>query len=304
VPFHNGQVLLGSLRGFVSVNGLEPRILEILGQKRVSEDDYATGPRALRYLAAARTAAKELSDLYRREVRFVHPLPAAPLEARDALRIALGGAGFDLDSLLTLARGAGEEAMVADLRLGAEALLALGPDEWRGFRTGYGLDPKISLEDLASSERAPRALALEAFLDQAADSLASQGLRVQRLPLLVVPDVFLRDHEGIAAPEFLITWNNVVLEDTGECSRAEGFSGLIPEGDAVARAVFARAGYRLDLLPPLVASVVRNGGYRCASQVLREAKGQLRAAGVFPGEPPLRLSSSRSRASTFPTSLR
>ena len=47
-------------------------------------------------------------------------------------------------------------------------------------------------------------------------------------------------------------------------------------GDELARAVFESAGYRLELVPPLIESVVRNGGYRCASNHLR----------VFPGAAP------------------
>ena len=42
------------------------------------------------------------------------------------------------------------------------------------------------------------------------------------------------------------------------------------EPNAKAREIFALAGYDLVLLPPLVNSVIRNGGYRCASQHLRE----------------------------------
>jgi hypothetical protein len=277
VPFHNGQILLDSRRAFVSVNSLEPRILEILGRARVTDDDFATGARALRYLDAARTAARELSTLYRREVRFVHAVPSDPVAARSALATALGGAGFDLDSLLTIVKmeddaGRGdepEEAMVGDPGLGAEILRGVDSEEWEQFRDGYGLDPGLSRVDLTSEQGAPKAVALARFLDSMADSLSSQGLRVERLPLLLVPVVSLRDHEGNDAGEFLVTWNNVVLEERDGSRRAEGFSGLLPSGDAAARGVFAGAGYRLDLLPPLVASVVRNGGYRCASQVLR-----------------------------------
>ncbi len=290
VPFHNGQVLLDPGRAWVSVNGLEPRILEILDQASVTEEDFATGARALRYLEAARRAARELSRLYGRDARFVHPVPDDPDGAREALRIALGGAGFDLDSLLTIVKGPGdlaEEAMVADLRAGAELLSSAGADEWREFRDAYGLVPTIGREALASAESAPRASALESFLDAMAGSLESQGLRVRRLPLLVVPVVFLRDHGGIDTPEFLITWNNVVLQDSAEGRRAEGFSGLLAGGDAAAQAVFREAGYRLDLLPPLIASVVRNGGYRCASQVLRSGERRVGSArGSVPGAGP------------------
>ena len=51
--------------------------------------------------------------------------------------------------------------------------------------------------------------------------------------------------------------------------RAEGFASLIPAGDAAAREIFGSLGIRLDLFPPLVRSVILNGGYRCASNHLR-----------------------------------
>jgi hypothetical protein len=75
----------------------------------------------------------------------------------------------------------------------------------------------------------------------------------------------LADAAGLAHPEFLLTWNNVVVERRDGAARAEGFASLFPPGDAAAGQTFADAGVRLDLLPPLRRSVVLNGGYRCAS---------------------------------------
>jgi hypothetical protein len=43
-------------------------------------------------------------------------------------------------------------------------------------------------------------------------------------------------------------------------------------GDAEARRIFAAAGCRLDLLPPLPSSIVLQGGYRCASNHLRAVR--------------------------------
>ena len=70
-------------------------------------------------------------------------------------------------------------------------------------------------------------------------------------------------------PHFLLGWNNVVVETREGGVRAEGFAALLPSGDRRARAAFRALGVHLDLLPPLVESVVRNGGYRCASNHLR-----------------------------------
>jgi hypothetical protein len=65
--------------------------------------------------------------------------------------------------------------------------------------------------------------------------------------------------------DFLITWNNVVLEKR----RAEGFASLLPSADSYARRVFKASGYELHYFPPLVRGIKLGGGYRCASNHLR-----------------------------------
>ena len=92
---------------------------------------------------------------------------------------------------------------------------------------------------------------------------------VRRLPLLFVSRSLQRDGAGIGGPEFLVGWNNVVIERTTRGDRAEGFASLLSTGDEMAVEVFGDFGYDLDLFPPLVESVLRNGGYRCSSQHVR-----------------------------------
>ncbi len=91
-----------------------------------------------------------------------------------------------------------------------------------------------------------------------------------RLPLILIPAEVVSHQERPPRQPFLITWNNVVQQQSGSSRRAEGFGSLLDAGDAEARGVFAIAGYELALVPPLLPSVIRNGGYRCASQHLRE----------------------------------
>ena len=119
--------------------------------------------------------------------------------------------------------------------------------------------------------RAPDAatqnIALQQFLDEVAGELARDGMTVRRIPLIVVPkSVVARDN---VPADFLLTWNNVVLEQRGATRRAEGFASLLPSVDAAVKKVFEASGYRLDLYPPLVRSVLLGGGYRCASNHLR-----------------------------------
>jgi hypothetical protein len=277
VPFHNGQVLLARDAAWVTLHALEPRILALLGLERVPVESFATAGGIDRYLAAADRAAGEIGDLYGRPVRFVHPLPSSgsgELTARTALMRRLGGgAGYDLDSIVTLvpAKEGRLAALVADVPAGRDLLAALKPADWDSLRRGYLLEP--AGEPLASAltvaQRTPRMVALGEFLNLVAGHLATHGMEVRRLPLLSVPIPLLQDRDGLSHPEFLVTWNNVVVETRAGAVRAEGFSSLIPAGDARAREVFGALGVRLDLFPPLVRSVILNGGYRCASNHLR-----------------------------------
>ena len=283
VPFHNGQVLLTREAAWVSLHTLEPRILESLGLERVPVASFATAAGIDRYLQAATAATAELAALYGRPVRFVHPLPdAGDVADRTALlRRIGGGAGYDLDSLLTLlpatsGEGGGKpQALVADLAAGRDFLARAAAEDLAALQHGYDLEPTGSALSgaLAAAEGEPRARALGEFLDLVAARLAQGGFTVRRLPLLVVPTALLRDRAGLTHDEFLITACNVVPEVRVGKPRAEGFASLMPAFDRRARDTFAAAGCRLDLLPPLVHSVVLNGGYRCASNHLRERHG-------------------------------
>jgi hypothetical protein len=171
--------------------------------------------------------------------------------------------------LTLLPQGQGLAALVADVSAGDALLSGLTSKDLTALRSGYDFAPegealKTALKRGFGSDRVRD---LDAFLDLVADSLAKEGLAVRRLPLLVVPTALLRDRPSHL--DFLLTWNNVVVEKKGRELRAEGFSSLSARGDSVARETFAAVGVHLDLLPPLVESVIANGGYRCASNHLR-----------------------------------
>lgn len=237
VPFHNGHVLLTPDAAWISIHTVEIRALQLLKIDRVPVASFGTPHGIQRYLTAVRIAAREYEGLYRRPVKFVHPLDPDP----ELFRRLGGGGGFDLDSLVTMLPQPDRSlvALVGDPSLGAKLKVP----------AVYGSKGKL----LPATE-------LAAFLDTVAASLTKQGVKVQRIPLMLV------DHQ----PEpFLINWNNVVLEAHGEVRRAEGFASLIDEADKQMKDVFAAAGYELTLFPPLVRSVVLNGGYRCASNHIR-----------------------------------
>lgn len=272
-PFHNGQILEAGGRLWITLHTLEIRVLDMLDLERVPLDGFA-GPPGERYVAAARRAADELAELYGLPVSFVHPLPAADAdpETRAAELRRLGGAArIDLDSvatLLPLADG-GLAALVGDPGAGAELVGATDAAALDRFAAAYGLTPRGDelRRRLRAAQESPRARSLADFLDLVAGHLESDAT-VRRVPLLLVPRE-LEAKRSSDDRDFIVGWNNVVLERDGEAARAEGFAALLESGDDLAREVFGGFGYRLDLFPPLVESVKRSGGYRCASQHVR-----------------------------------
>ena len=280
VPFHNGQVLLTADAAWVSLHTLEPLILQRLGLARVPVAELATAAGAERYAAAARDATAALSGLYARPVRLVHPLAAPAARELPALFARLGGgAGFDLDSYLTLLppQGGRPQALVADLTAGSALLDRLDAADRDALRVAYGLGAEGAAlaAALQAAQATPRARGLDGYLDLTAGHLAAEGWEVRRLPLLLVPVALLAERGELRHEDFLLGWNNVVVERRGERVRAEGFAARLGPGDEEARRAFAAAGVELALLPPLIRSVVLGGGYRCASNHLR----------VEPGDP-------------------
>lgn len=284
VPFHNGQVLLTAGAAWVTLHALEPRILAILGLPKVPVESFGSPQGIDRYLAAADRAARELGSLYGRPVRFVHPLPNSGMPGMektaarsDQMRRIGGGAGYDLDSIVTFLPLQGKNrlaALVADVAAGRELLARAPAADLDALRRGYGLEPAggALATALAAAQRTPEMDSLGEFLDLVARHLAAQGMEVRRLPLLTVPVPLLQERTGLTHSAFLLTWNNVVVESRQGKTRAEGFSYLLPGGDRAARDAFAALGVHLDLFPPLVRSIVLNGGYRCASNHLRSAR--------------------------------
>jgi hypothetical protein len=189
-----------------------------------------------------------------------------------------GGAGFDLDSYLTLLppRQGRPQALVAARPAGIARLGRLSAADRGMLRRTYGLAPAgpALAADLQRAQETPRARGLDGYLDLVAEHLAATGWEVRRLPLLLVPTALLADARDIRHSDFLITWNNVVVESGSGGVRAEGFAARLDAGDQEATRVFSAAGVELVLLPPLARSVVLGGGYRCASNHLREDAGR------------------------------
>jgi len=258
--FHNGQILLTPKAVWISIHSVEFRALELLGIDHVPVERFGSPEGIARYNDAVQRAANELSKLYNRPVRFVHELPHTPQQI-EALG---GGAGFDLDSIVTLLPHADGsiDALVGDVSLGAK--LAASANEWQELENTYSLAANAR-DAVLSFQSDPASIGLQGFLDRCANDLSARGVKVRRLPLLMVPTSLLADEDRPETPYFLVSWNNVVLER----NRAEGFASSLPVMDSAARSIFKSAGYELTLFPPLPRSVVLNGGYRCASNEVR-----------------------------------
>ncbi|HVT43458.1 MAG TPA: hypothetical protein VMT00_03630, partial [Thermoanaerobaculia bacterium] len=266
VPFHNGHVLLTPGAAWISMHTVEIRALEILDLGRVPVDTFRTVAGIQRYIEAVKRAAAELETLFGRPVRFVHPLPSGDsLEQQiQLMQVLAGGAGFDLDSLVTLLpqRDGSTRALVGDVRLGSRMAKDAKLEDLQRLHRSYGFaGPASTLgKRITEAHDVPGTIGLQLFLDLVAFHLGGE-----RLPLLNIPYSLLADRSGLSGSQFLLTWNNVVLEE----GRAEGFASLFAPADAYARQAFSDAGYRLELYAPLVRSVLLNGGYRCSSNHLR-----------------------------------
>ena len=264
--FHNGQVLLTPKAAWISIHSVELRARQLLGLDHVPAEQFYSLAGIATYAGAVRRATGELSELYGRPVRFVHELPdKQTLAAQSALMMTLGGgAGFDLDSIITLLpqKDGSLHALVSDPSLGRKLVADATADDLHSLETTYGLGSNAR-EAIKNFE----ASGLQRFLDVCARDLAASGVNVARIPIVMVPLTLIANTEArLDSPYFLITWNNVVLER----HRAEGFASGLPAGDRMARRAFESSSYDLALFPPLVRSIMRNGGYRCASNEVRE----------------------------------
>ena len=270
IPFHNGQILETDGVAWVSLHGLEAHIRRLTAGRLRPPGPDASADAAAAYLGAAAAGAESLSRLLAQPVRFVHETDPAG-DPKPLYSELAGGAGFDLDSLLTLlpAREGELTALVADLGAGATLVAGLSAAELDHFALAYGLRLRGEAlrGALLAAQTDARSRALDGFLGRVAAHLAGSAQRVERLPLLRVPVELLET--PFSHQDFLVSWNNVSLETFDGRRTAEGFGTEIERADAAAREVYARAGYRLELLPPLIDSIVRNGGYRCASNHLR-----------------------------------
>jgi hypothetical protein len=259
---------------------VQDRVLELLGQKTLDVAALQQAGPWQRFAAATDEAARELTEFCHRPVRFVHPWGVNPADPghRAFVETLAGGNDFDLDVLLTLLPASSPPtALVGDVEAGISLLRELSREELAAFARRFQIarPPDDLRADLLSYQQTARIRALDGFLQMTTQHLEAAGMRVRRPPLLLVPTRLI-GHQKFAADQphlhFPLGFANVVLETThadGPC--AEGFGSGLPTLDGAARAIFSEAGYQLTLYPPLVESLIGEGGYRCATQEIRAA---------------------------------
>ncbi|MGD8330679.1 MAG: hypothetical protein PVJ49_14695 [Acidobacteriota bacterium] len=276
VPFHGGHMLSTPTTTWVSAVTLLPRVKEILGTGDKIDLQALRDPQVLRsFLTALEMAGTEFQETFNQPVRFVHALPVGVgAEELDALQTVLGGGDArDLDSIITIVESAGEpvRALVGDVTLGSELIEDAPDSDIQRLRALYHLQPTVDelRQQLADGHRTSRNRQFDAFLDASAAYLQRLGLEVTRLPLLDVSQRLIPPELSDGRPSFLINWNNVVLEEVDGGVRAEGFASGMAVTDKKMREIYADAGVNLDYVAPLALSVLRDGGYRCASNHVR-----------------------------------
>jgi hypothetical protein len=273
--FHAGHLLIDGDDVWLSIHSVEPETLRRLGATSVPVASFERPRGVVDYSRAARGAAEALGSELGKRPRWVHPdaaqagLSAAETVAR--MRLLGAGAGQDLDAYLTFLPGG--SVLVGSAREGERVLAAATPEDLVELRTFYGLGP--SSEALRSALLAGHRRFsgdFSAYLDAVAAHLGASGRTVERSPVVFVPTDSFADRRGVDYPWFLLTWNNLVLEPapTGGGFLAEGFDLHFPSVDRQVEALLVRRQVGLSRLPALRRSIVLGGGYRCASNHLRE----------------------------------
>jgi len=124
--------------------------------------------------------------------------------------------------------------------------------------SGYGLEPRETLKTPGRRQRTDA-------VGRLVTSPTGTQIPSSKSPCAASSPPDAPGHAGSPTP-VLITWNNVVVEQAKSLS-GEGFASA--DSAETASRHLHQSGSPPRLLPPLVHSVILNGGYRCASNHLR-----------------------------------
>ncbi len=283
--FHGGHLLFTPESPWISVHSIETQILKRLNLQGIDVQKLNDIDGWNSFSEAANASAEELGKLGGHRVQWVHPWPSTPpgMEHSEFVRCLGGGNDIDLDTLLTiLPGGPSDTAILGDLDQGGELLGTVSDEELAEFSRRFQIrvPPRDLRDALTRWKRSARVAGLSAFLELVATHLRTNGLRVRRTPMLMIPTPLIANHPKFAAEQphahFPIGFSNVVLdsqsapnEPTERRLRAHSFESCLPIFDAEARRVFAEAECDLILHPALVESIISEGGFRCATQEIR-----------------------------------
>lgn len=285
--FHGGHLLSTPRSVWISTHSIETRILQRLGLESINIPRLIEPSGWADFTDAVIASAADLRSLGCRHVQWVHPWPSAPagMEHSQFVHNLGGGNDIDLDTLLTILPGEpADTALIGDPKTGATLLEQISDAELAEFsrRFEMGLQPGDLRRELTQWWNSPHVISLSAFQDLMESHLRSEGLRVRRTPILMVPTRLIAAHPKFALNQphvhFPIGFSNVVLDSSHDPNhpaapplRAHCFESCLPTFDAEAGRVYAEAGCELILHPTLVESVISEGGFRCATQEIRQA---------------------------------
>ena len=280
-PFHGGQLLFTPGTVWVSVHSLEWRLLQILETERIDPSQLSSPEGWADFVRAVNQAADELSTLCHREVRFVHPWPTPPpdMSHRDYVDSLAGGNDLDLDTLIAiLAHPDGLTLVVGDIAQGSTIAASTSNPSWNAFakKTGIDLGANALRNGLIAAQTSKRVIGIQRFIDLVESHFSNQGLSTRRTPLLMVPTAFITRNPRLSANQphdwFPLGYSNVVIEsipNSEQPLRAQVFSTGLPEFDQTAKKTYEEIGCSLILHPPLMESLICEGGFRCATQQVR-----------------------------------
>lgn len=280
-PFHGGQLLFTPGTAWISVHSLEQRILSILQVDHIDpamlhQDDEWTA-----FVGAADQATKELAALTNLEVRMVHPWPSPPpgMNRESFVQALAGGNDIDLDTLMTLLpQKPNPTLIIGDTHRARDLGAQIPEEEWLAFGKEIcsQLEATPLRNEIIASQARARPVSIQAFLDLVEAHFARLGFSIAKAPLLMIPTALVTNHPRLASNQphawFPLGYANVVIESDNAGPlplRAHAFSNGLPYLDAIATKAYRDVACRLILHPPLMESLICEGGFRCATQQIR-----------------------------------
>lgn len=288
-PFHGGHLIFTPGSVWLSVHSVETRVLELMNIDRIDVTKLLKPEGWANYCRAVDAAVDELGAALGVQTNLVHPWPSPPpgMSHSEFISALGGGNDIDLDVLLTLipdqTSHAGVVALVGSTDASRPLIEKLTATELETFAQSFGMDlPATQLRPrLQTWQGSPKVSGLEDFLKLVSLHLASMDIPVATTPLVFVETKLITSHPRLSNDQphvhFPLGHCNAVLERVAPTAnrnsrsmRAHAFMSGLPSLDSKATSAYEEIGCQLHLHPPLIESLVLEGGFRCATQQIRK----------------------------------